>query len=52
VTSVIIGPRTVEQLAGNLAGFATELPAETVARLDEISRSANLRPVTGMTNRR
>jgi aryl-alcohol dehydrogenase-like predicted oxidoreductase len=42
VTSVIIGPRTVEQLDGNLAGFAVDLPAEAVARLDEISQ-----PVAG-----
>ncbi|MFF1871193.1 aldo/keto reductase [Kitasatospora herbaricolor] len=37
VTSVIIGPRTLDQLDGNLAGFALDLPAEAVSRLDEIS---------------
>ncbi|MDG6105722.1 aldo/keto reductase [Dactylosporangium aurantiacum] len=35
VTSVIIGPRTVEQLADNLAGFDLDLPAPAAARLDE-----------------
>ncbi|MFD7734898.1 aldo/keto reductase [Kitasatospora phosalacinea] len=38
VASVLIGPRTVGQLAENLAGFALELPPEAVARLDEASR--------------
>ncbi|GAA2781994.1 aldo/keto reductase [Kitasatospora sp. CM 4170] len=37
VTSVIIGPRTLDQLTGNLAGFALDLPADAIARLDEIS---------------
>ncbi|MFD7641427.1 aldo/keto reductase [Kitasatospora sp. NPDC059795] len=37
VTSVILGPRTVGQLVDNLAGFTLELPAEAVARLDEVS---------------
>jgi aryl-alcohol dehydrogenase-like predicted oxidoreductase len=38
VTSVIIGPRTVQQLADNLVGFDLELPAELVSRLNDISR--------------
>ncbi|GLW56099.1 aldo/keto reductase [Kitasatospora phosalacinea] len=38
VASVLIGPRTVGQLAENLAGFALELPPEAVARLDGVSR--------------
>ncbi|MFI9330325.1 aldo/keto reductase [Kitasatospora sp. NPDC052868] len=37
VTSVVIGPRTLGQLAGNLAGFALDLPSNAIARLDEIS---------------
>ncbi|WP_248963751.1 aldo/keto reductase [Sphaerisporangium perillae] len=48
VTSVIIGPRTVAQLEGNLAGFGLDLPPEAVVRLDEVSRSDDLMPVTGM----
>ena len=38
VTSVIIGPRTLQQLADNLVGFDLELPAELVGRLNDISR--------------
>ncbi|MBP2702517.1 aldo/keto reductase [Microbispora sp. RL4-1S] len=52
VTSVIIGPRTLEQFHGNLAGFTLDLPAEVIGRLDEISRSASLVPVNGMTTGR
>ncbi|WP_256447183.1 aldo/keto reductase [Acrocarpospora catenulata] len=48
VTSVIIGPRTLNQFHGNLTGFALDLPAEAVGHLDEISRSAGLMPVNGM----
>jgi aryl-alcohol dehydrogenase-like predicted oxidoreductase len=40
VTSVIVGPRTVDQLEGNLAGLELELPAELTAQLDEASRNA------------
>ncbi|MFE7599499.1 aldo/keto reductase [Streptomyces sp. NPDC057494] len=40
VTSVIIGPRTLDQLAGNLAGFALDLPADAIARLDDISAAS------------
>ncbi|MGW4895561.1 aldo/keto reductase [Kitasatospora sp. NPDC004240] len=39
VTSVIIGPRTLDQLTGNLAGFALDLPADLITRLDAISAS-------------
>ncbi|GAA2095881.1 aldo/keto reductase [Actinomadura alba] len=49
VTSVIIGPRTVDQLHGNLAGFALDLPEEAAERLDDASSSTALAPVTGMT---
>jgi aryl-alcohol dehydrogenase-like predicted oxidoreductase len=50
VTSVIIGPRTVEQLQQNLTAFDLELPAELVSRLDEASGPAPT-PVTGVTVR-
>ncbi|GAA0996415.1 aldo/keto reductase [Acrocarpospora macrocephala] len=40
VTSVIIGPRTLDQLHGNLTGLAIDLPPEATNHLDEISRSA------------
>jgi aryl-alcohol dehydrogenase-like predicted oxidoreductase len=46
VTSVILGPRTVDQLAQNLAGVALDLPAEITARLDAVSAPAN-GPVNG-----
>jgi aryl-alcohol dehydrogenase-like predicted oxidoreductase len=48
VTSVIIGPRTVEQLQHNLTGLELELPAELVFYLDEVSGPAP-GPVTGVT---
>lgn len=37
VSSVIIGPRTLEHLAPNLAASSLVLPAEIAARLDEVS---------------
>jgi aryl-alcohol dehydrogenase-like predicted oxidoreductase len=37
VTSVIFGARTLEQLEDNLRAAALKLPAEWVARLDEVS---------------
>ena len=36
VTAPIIGPRTVEQLAGSLRALEIELSAEELAKLDEI----------------
>ncbi|MET8157398.1 aldo/keto reductase [Sphaerisporangium sp. NPDC005289] len=48
VTSVIIGPRTVAHLEGSMAGFALDLPEEAAARLDEVSWTGDLTPVTGM----
>jgi aryl-alcohol dehydrogenase-like predicted oxidoreductase len=39
VTSVLIGPRSVEQLRGNLAAFDLDLPQEAMTRLDEISHT-------------
>ncbi len=38
VTSVIIGPRTVEQLEQNLAGFDLALPLESAKALTKVSR--------------
>ena len=38
VTSVIIGPRTVDQLRQNLAGFALELPRESAKGLGKVTR--------------
>lgn len=46
VTSVITGPRTVEQCEQNLAALDTEVSADILARLDEVSGPAP-RPVTG-----
>ena len=36
VTAPIIGPRTLEQLEGNLRALEVKLPAETLQQLDEI----------------
>jgi aryl-alcohol dehydrogenase-like predicted oxidoreductase len=49
VTSVIIGPRTVGQLQGNLDALALELPDGLAVRLDEASRATATAPVTGVT---
>lgn len=38
VTSLIIGPRTVDQLEQNLAGFDLELPVESAKSLSRVSR--------------
>ena len=46
VTSVILGPRSVEQLERNLAGIALDLPHEIAERLDAVSAPTN-RPVNG-----
>ena len=50
VTSVIIGPRTVEQLRGNLRGVALGLPTESADRLEEVSRCTTISPVNGMND--
>lgn len=47
VSSVIVGPRTTDQLTDNLAGTALDLPADLATRLDTISTPAN-QPITGM----
>ncbi|MGP3963530.1 aldo/keto reductase [Nonomuraea sp. 3N208] len=49
VTSVIIGPRNLDQLHGNLAGFTLDLPPDAIDRLDEISWSPDITAVTGMS---
>ena len=41
VTSVIIGPRTLQQLEENLPGFDLELPPEVLSLLNDVSRPAN-----------
>jgi aryl-alcohol dehydrogenase-like predicted oxidoreductase len=38
VTSVIIGPRTLEQMQENMPGFDLELPAEAISALNKVSR--------------
>jgi aryl-alcohol dehydrogenase-like predicted oxidoreductase len=47
VTSIVIGPRSMDQLAGNLAGLEVDLPAALRSRLDTVSRPAITQPVTG-----
>jgi aryl-alcohol dehydrogenase-like predicted oxidoreductase len=44
ITSVIVGARTEEQLADNLASAALELTPEEHARLEEVSRPVLLYP--------
>jgi aryl-alcohol dehydrogenase-like predicted oxidoreductase len=39
VTCAIIGPRTLQQLHENLAGFVLQLPPEVVKRLSDVSRT-------------
>jgi len=47
VSSVIIGPRALDQLRDNLAGFDLHIPPERRERLDHVSGPPN-RPITGM----
>ena len=44
VTSVIVGARTERQLADNLETVTLELPAEELARLEELSRPPLIYP--------
>ncbi len=44
VTSVIVGARTTEQLADNLASASVELTDEQLARLDDVSAQHLLYP--------
>jgi aryl-alcohol dehydrogenase-like predicted oxidoreductase len=50
VSSVIIGPRTLDQLRDNLDGIKLEIPDEQRSRLDSISAPTN-GPVTGILTR-
>ena len=47
ITSVVLGPRTADHLAANLAGLAFELPAEAATRLTAASRFGVRPPVNG-----
>ncbi|MGW4958234.1 aldo/keto reductase [Nonomuraea sp. NPDC004186] len=47
VTSIIIGPRTVEQLTANTAALELPLPEAAVAELEQVSRHTLLLPVNG-----
>ena len=47
ITSVLVGPRTAEQLEDHLAGARLELPPAITAELDAISEPMN-RPVSGL----
>lgn len=38
ITSVIIGPRTLEQFQQNMVGFELQLPAEAAKRLSDVSK--------------
>lgn len=38
ITSVILGPRTMEQFRDNIAGFGLALPPEAIAQLDAASQ--------------
>lgn len=44
---MIIGPRTLDQLDENLAGFTLQLPADAIARLDGISAMRRLNGRSG-----
>jgi len=46
VASIVLGPRTISQYQQALPGFELDLPADALARLDEVSGPAP-RPVTG-----
>jgi aryl-alcohol dehydrogenase-like predicted oxidoreductase len=43
VTSVIMGPKSHEQMEGNLPGYELELPAEAISRLNDVSRPSGPR---------
>jgi aryl-alcohol dehydrogenase-like predicted oxidoreductase len=46
VTSVITGPRTLQQLQDYLPGFDLKLPEEAVKKLSDVSRPGGARPGT------
>ncbi len=47
IASVILGPRTVDQLTDNLTGVGLSLAADLVDRLNTVSAPTN-QPVTGL----
>lgn len=47
ISSVITGPRTLDQLEDNLVGLALALPPDISRHLDAVSAAAST-PVTGM----
>ncbi|MEU6644501.1 aldo/keto reductase [Saccharomonospora sp. NPDC046836] len=47
VASVIVGPRTVDHLRGNLAALGEALPEDVVAQLDAASTATLIDPVNG-----
>nr|WP_239135798.1 aldo/keto reductase [Dactylosporangium siamense] len=47
ITSVILGPRTVDQLTAGLAGLAFDLPEQAAARLDAASQFTVVPPTNG-----
>jgi aryl-alcohol dehydrogenase-like predicted oxidoreductase len=48
VTSIILGPRTVDQLRDNLAALDLELPTGALQNLDDVSRPTRLPAINGM----
>ena len=43
VTSVIMGPRSLDQMEENLPGYDLDLPDEAISRLNDISRPSGPR---------
>jgi aryl-alcohol dehydrogenase-like predicted oxidoreductase len=52
VTAVIIGPRTLGQLRGNLAGLTLSLSRSALTRLTDISQPARIQLSAGMSAHR
>ena len=50
ITSVVLGPRTADQLTANLAGLTVDLPADTTARLEAATRFTVTPPVDGRSH--
>lgn len=51
VTSVVIGPRSLDQLRMNLEAADLKLPSSVVTRLDDVSSGSTIEPVNGRTLR-
>jgi aryl-alcohol dehydrogenase-like predicted oxidoreductase len=47
ISSVIIGPSLAGHVESSLAAFLLDLPANAVRRLDDVSRSSGLAPLSG-----